>query len=417
VRGLFFGALGLCLLLGPALGVSALTALGLAGLVLAAAARVTARRRLGCLRVRRETCGSAFEDEETRVEVLLENHGREAIPLVEVTDSFGPALSERQALLEAGPLGGGRRRRLGYRTICSRLWGAHLVGPLTVSVSDPLGLFSPRRAFPDIQPFDLFPRVHPVASLDRLGSRQSFVSQELTAARSGQSAAYLGVRDYRPGDDVRRIHWPATARRGAPAVKEFEVDLTPYFTLFLDLERAHRAGTGEKSTLEYVVRTAASLLASAARRGDVVQAFGEWSRPLFVPPGRGELHLVYALDQIIRVHQDGRAPLLDLVERERPGLPAGSTAALLSATAFLDLGRLAEAFGALRAGRVQAVLVAVDKDSFLPIERASRPPAEVEAQVQELQAMARAQGVPVAVLSASQELEDEIGRPGWLEAS
>jgi hypothetical protein len=130
-----------------------------------------------------------------------------------------------------------------------------------------------------------------------------------------------------------------------------------------------------------------------------------------VPPGRGELHLAYALDQIIRVHQDGRAPLLDLLEQERAGLPAGSTAALLSATVFLDLARLAEAFGALRAQRVQAVLVAVDKDSFLQIERPSRPPEEVEAQVQELQAMARSQGVPLAILSADQDLEHEIGRP------
>src|SRR5262245_30270032 len=181
--------------------------MALAGIALVAAARVAASRRLGALRARRETEGSAFEDDETRVEVVLENHGREAVPLVEITDSFGPALSERQALLEAGPLGGGRRRRLAYRTTCSRLWGVHLVGPLTVSAPDPLGLFRPRRAFPDIQPFDLFPRVHAVAGLERLGSRQSFVSQDQTAGRPGQSAAYLGVRDYRPGDDVRRIHW------------------------------------------------------------------------------------------------------------------------------------------------------------------------------------------------------------------
>jgi uncharacterized protein (DUF58 family) len=292
----------------------------------------------------------------------------------------------------------------------------HLVGPLAVSASDPLGLFSPRRVFPDIEPFDLFPRVHAVAGLDRLGSRQSFVSQELTTSRAGQSATYLGVRDYRPGDDVRRIHWRATARRGEPAVKELELDLSPYFTLFLDLERAHRAGTGEKSTLEYVVRTAASLLASAARRGDVVQVFGEFSRPLFVPPGRGELHLAHALDQIIRVRQDGRASLLEVVERERASLPAGSTAALLSASAFLDLERLAEAFGALRAQRLQPLLVAVDKDSFLQIDRPSRPPAEVETRLQKLHAVAHSHAVPVAVLTAEQELEAEISRPGWLEA-
>ena len=415
-RGFLFGSAGLCLFLGLVLGASALTALALASLVLLTRAHHAAWKRLRHLRVHREMEGSAFEDEEVRVVVVLENHGREAVPLVDVVDAFGPAHADRQALLDPGPLGGGRRRRLAYRTACSRLWGVYAVGPLSLGVSDPLGLFSPRRSVPEIEPFDVFPRVHPV-SLERLGSRASFAPSDPTAARAGQSAAYLGVRDFRPGDDVRRVHWPATARRGFPMVKEFEVDLTPYFTLFLDLERAHRAGTGQKSTLEYVVRTAACLLASAARRGDLVQAFGEHARPLLVPPGRGELHLAHALDHLIRVRQDGVIPLLDMVERQMASLPMGSTAALLSATVFLELERLAELLAWMRARGVRPVLVAIDKDSFLPIDVRSRPRGDVAAQEQKLVAVALGQDARVAVLSASEELEAELVRPDWLAAS
>lgn len=415
-RAFLFGSAGLCLFLGLVLGATALTALAIASLVLLARAHRTAGRRLRRLRVHREMETSGFEDEEVRVVVVLENHGQEAVPLIEVTDAFGPAHADRQALLDPGPLGGGRRRRLAYRTVCSRLWGVYTVGPLRVSVSDALGLFSPRRALPEIEPFDVFPRVHPV-SLERLGSRASFAPSDPTAARAGQSAAYLGVRDFRPGDDVRRVHWPATARRGFPMVKEFEVDLTPYFTLFLDLQRDHRAGTGQKSTFEYVVRTAACLLASAARRGDLVQAFGEPARPLLVPPGRGELHLAHALDQLIRVRQDGSLPLLDLVERQMSTLPVGSTAALMSATVFLELERLAEILAWMRARGVRPVVVAVDKDSFLPIDVPSRPRADVAAQIQDLVAVALGQEARVAVLSALEELETELVRPDWLAAS
>src|SRR5262249_1768184 len=160
--------------------------------------------------------------------------------------------------------------------------------------------------------------------------------------RPGQSTSYMGVRDYRPGDDVRRIHWPATARRGAPVVKEYELDLAPYFTLFVDLERRHRAGTGLKSTLEYGVRTAASLLWTAARRGHIVELHAEGAASLFVAPGRGELHLTHCLHELIRVRQDGGTPLLTLAERYRPYLPAGSIAALLSATTELDHAQLEE---------------------------------------------------------------------------
>jgi uncharacterized protein (DUF58 family) len=248
------------------------------------------------------------------------------------------------------------------------------VGPLSVSVSDSLGLFSPRRVLPDIRPFDVFPRVHAVGGLERLGARTSFAPSEPTTARAGRSAAYLGVRDFRPGDDVRRVHWPATARYARPMVKEFELDLTPYFTLFLDLRRDHRAGTGRKSTLEYVVRTAASLLAAAARRGDTVQLFGEGRETLALPPGRGELHLAYALDRLIRVRQDGALPLLDLFQREQSAVPPGSTVALVAASLFLDAGALAEAFDWMRARRVRPVLVAVDMDSFLPSTAPVRAP-------------------------------------------
>jgi hypothetical protein len=66
---------------------------------------------------------------------------------------------------------------------------------------------------------------------------------------------------------------------------------------------------------------------------------------------------------------------------------------------------------------VQAVLVAVDADSFLQIDHPSRPREEVEARLQELHATARSHGVPVATLSAEQDLEQEIGRADWLEAS
>jgi uncharacterized protein (DUF58 family) len=416
-RTFLAGAAGLSLVLGAVLRAPSFVAFALALLLLVVLARAAARHRLAGITGRRSLPTGAFEGEEVRVEIALENRGRAPVSLVEVVDSFGAALADRKALLDPGPLRPGRRHRLAYRTQCSRLWGVYTVGPLGVSVSDALGLFSPRRLLPDIRPFDVFPQVHDVGGLERLGARSSFAPSEPTTARAGRSAAYLGVRDFRPGDDIRQVHWPATARHARPMVKEFELDLTPYFTLFLDLERDHRGGTGRKSTLEYVVRTAASLLATAARRGDTVQLFGEGKEALAVPPGRGELHLASALDRLIRVRQGGALPLLDLVRREQAAVPPGSTAAIVAASLFLDLGALAEAFGWMRARHVRPVLIAVDGDSFLPIDRRPRPRAEVEAQADTLRALARSHGSFLALFDADQDLPTELERPDWLEAA
>lgn len=409
--------LGLAGALGVALRVEALMALALGSLALLFQAWRQARGGIGRLAVSREVYPSAFEDDTVPVTIAVDNRSRRTAWLVEVRDSFGPAVADRQALLEPGPLRGARRRRLVYRTACSRPWGVYTVGPLVLSTSDPFGLFHEERAVPAVEPFAVFPRVWPVAGIEKLGARPSLSPQERTAGRAGQSLAYMGVRDFRPGDDVRRIHWPATARRGAPAVKEHEVDLVPYFTLFVDLDRAHRAGTGLKSTLEYLVRTSACLVWTAAGRGDLVQVLGEGARGLEVPPGSGTLHATHALYELIRVQQEGRVPLLDLVDHHRLHVPAGSTAALLAGTIFLDLKHLEETIGALQSRGVRAAVILVNKDSFMPIDHRAAPRDEVAAQADAVMTLLRARGVAGAILSADQDLEAELGRADLLEAS
>jgi uncharacterized protein (DUF58 family) len=415
-RRFLYAAFGFAGLLGVALRVEALVGLAAGGFMLLLIAWRQARGGLAGLTVSREVYPSAFEDDAVPVTLALDNRSRRMSWLVEIRDAFGPAVADRQALLEPGPLRGARRRRLVYRTACSRPWGIYTLGPLTLATSDPFGLFHAELPVPDVAPFAVFPRVWSVAGIEKLGARPSLSSGEVTSARwPGQSLAYLGVRDFRPGDDLRRIHWPATARRGAPTVKEYEVDLVPYFTLLVDLERSHRAGTGLKSTLEYLVRTSACLVWTASSRGELVQVLGEGARSLAVPPGAGTLHATQALYELIRVQQDGRLPLLDLVEQQHAHLPAGSTATLLSGTMFLDLTRLEETLGALQARGVRPVVILVNKDSFLPIDRRAVPKEAAEAQARAATTLLRSQGVPGAILHADQDLEAELGRSDLFE--
>jgi len=373
---------------------------------------VSARLRLRGLAVRRELYPSAFEEDAVAVDVVVENRRRAgAAHLLELADQFGPGMADRQLMLEPGPLAAMRRRRLSYTGFCSRHWGVYAVGPMELTAGDALGLFHATRTAANVEMFSVFPRVHEVAGLERLGAIASLSPQEATAGRPGQSAVFLGARDYRPGDDLRRIHWPATARRGSPVVKEYEVDLVPYFTLFLDLDRAHRAGTGRKSTLEYVVRTASSLVWSAVRRGDVVQAFAEGARPLFVPPGSGEVHLAVALNELIHVAQDGSTPVMDVVERHVAHLPPGSTAAVMSGTVAVEHARLAEILEMFRARGVRPLLVFVNGWSFAPVDKWPLPKPEAAERCRELGFFLRSRGVAGCIVSAEVELETELARP------
>lgn len=398
------------LMLATLLRADALFGLALGWGLLLLVARLASRNALADLAVRREVYSNAFEGDAVSVDLVLENRSQRRALLVELGDSFGPGHADRQSLLEPGPLPGRRRRRLRYRTACSRDWGVYSLGPLTLSGGDPAGLFPVRVPLGGIAGFAVFPRVHEVAGIERIGARPTFAPRETTVARPGQSSAYMGVRDWRPEDGLRRIHWPATARLGALAVKEFEVDLEPQFALFLDLERRHRAGTGRKSALEYVVRIAASLLWTATQRGQSVEVHGASRHPVLVPAGRGEAHLAHALDELIRVGMDGAEDVLDLVERQRPALAFGSTAAILFATIRVDPRRVEACLQALRASGVRPLLVFVNGDSFAPVDKWPLPRERILEAQDALQALLRDNDVPGTILGAAHDLAAELPR-------
>lgn len=389
---------------------SALLGIALGWSFVLLAGRRQARGRLRGLAVRREVAGSAFEGDEVAVDVVLENRRRHAAHLVWVVDRFGPAHADHHVLLEPGPLPRRRRRRLRYRTSCSRTWGVYAVGPSALRVSDALGLFRVQGPPGSVEPFAVYPRVYDVRALDRLAGRESLAPEALTTPRPGRGADFLGVRDYRVGDDPRRIHWPATARRGSLVMREHERDLLPYFSLFLDLERTRRAGTGLKSTFEYVVRTAASLLWSATGRGDVVQVFGEGREALNLPPGAGRVHLMWMLYELIRSRQEGRIPVLDLVQRHSLDVPSRSTAVVLAASTELDETGLERVIDTFRARAVHVALLAIEEDSFVQFQNLAPPRRHVVERGQRLLHFLRSHGVHATVLEAGDDLARELGR-------
>src|SRR5262245_30467798 len=109
-RFLWFAVL-LLGMLGPATGARSLLAFRAAGFVLLAVSFARSRRNLLGLRLSRLVHSNAFEDDAVRVELLLENRSPRQAALVELDDSFGPSVADRQLLLEPGPLLPGRRLR------------------------------------------------------------------------------------------------------------------------------------------------------------------------------------------------------------------------------------------------------------------------------------------------------------------
>src|SRR5919198_920691 len=131
-----------------------------------------------------------------------------------------------------------------YGLRCARR-GVYQIGPLVAVAGDPIGLA--RRETVVAKPFELLvhPRVDPVS--DRPLTRQ-FEDPPIRPPVSKpwpSGLEFYGMRDYVPGDDLRRIVWKASARTGRVLVREAEQGITDHITIILDTDRASHTRDGE----------------------------------------------------------------------------------------------------------------------------------------------------------------------------
>ncbi len=414
-RGFLTAIAVLAGLLGFAAGSPALVGFAFGWALILALAVFTSRLGLVGLVGQRRIGSNAFEGDLLTVDLVLENHGRRSSTFVVARDTFGAGLADRQSVLEPGPLPALHRRVLSYRAFVARQWGLYTVGPLSLGAWDPLGLSYARQEIPRLDAFEVFPRTFEIEALSARAGRATISPRDSTTTAAGQSLLFRGVREFEAGDDVRRIHWPATARRGIPMVREFERDQQPAFVVFLDLDRRGRAGIGRQSTLEYLVRIGASLLWTAHRRGDVLALVAEGEKEILVPPGQGDAHLAAAMHELVRVRQTGTTSLLDTVDRHTEWLPPGMTAVLLLANPDVEIDQIDRAIHGLRAFAVRPLVVAVDTLAFPPVDR---PPTPVEVAREKREALVRCLvdlDVCATLVGPDESPEDALQRPDFLE--
>ena len=139
----------------------------------------------------------------------------------------------------------------------------------TVSTSDPLGLFVGRKRLPDAEAALVLPRFTSLAN-----SRQVHELEAAAAApRAGSGTELFGVREYRSGDSLRRIHWRSSARHNELIVREFEPPGVQTLGVFVD---------PSPSTIEVadqIARIAASEAWDCIREGGRVVLWGAGLEP------------------------------------------------------------------------------------------------------------------------------------------
>ena len=168
-----------------------------------------------------------------------------------------------------------------HSTVTMPRRGRHPLPPAVVVTRFPFGLFVKRRDLPETGEVLVYPRVHQL-DLRALGleSRGEGESAAAVMARAGE---LYGLDEYRDGDDLRRINWPATARLGKLVVCEYESHGDR--EVWIDLA----AGVAGDPQFEIAVEEAASLAVALLREGRIAAGL-RVGGAVVLPPAAGPAH-------------------------------------------------------------------------------------------------------------------------------
>lgn len=158
--------------------------------------------------------------------------------------------------------------------------GLHPLPKAVVATRFPFGLFVKRRELPGRERVLVYPRIHPVDA--ELLRRSRTGDGEALGARA-RAGEFYGLAEYREGEALRRIHWPATARLGRAVVQEYEARGEAEQVLVLE------PGVGGEHSFEAAVEQLASQIVALLREGRVATGL-RYGERLVIEPGVGPAH-------------------------------------------------------------------------------------------------------------------------------
>ena len=244
----------------------------------------------------------------------------------------------------------------------ARKRGVFTLGPAQIYSTDPLGLQTYAQRMPQTAELTVYPALLPIQQSWLRGAAVQGWRGTASALTRGAGDDFYGVREYGPGDELRRVHWRTTARTGTLAVTEYAQGVTMDVTLALDLSRAAYAGTGdgEDGALESAVTVAATLADDFLRHGHTVRLLTAGTEEATAAGVSQDMPRL--LETLARVQADSALALADVLDADRAA--GGAAATLIVITPDIGDPRLAPLLAEWSARGGQHFGFALDAASF-----------------------------------------------------
>lgn len=250
---------------GVLLGFRDITRIGVLLALLALLARLLARRRPPQLAIDRTVAPTRLQpDERADVTVEFSNLGNRSTTLYTAEEQVDPTLGDPPRFL-LPRLQPGHRRRLTYQ-VRSQVRGRHQLGPVSLRQEDPFGLTHIDLLVRSEGEIVIRPRVVPLGRGEPSGSGFG-VEGETPQMVALHGEDDVSIRTYRDGDDLRKVHWPATAHRGELMVRQEDRPARRSAVLLLDSRASGHSAGPYSASFEWAVSALASVAVRLSARG------------------------------------------------------------------------------------------------------------------------------------------------------
>jgi uncharacterized protein (DUF58 family) len=277
----------------------------------------------------------------SRVEVVVRNQGPGRSPLLSLHDAVS---GTRGARLLVGPLTAGASAHAAYRLPTDRR-GILTIGPLDIELSDPFGMAKVTMTASGASELTVYPRVDELSPLPLTTGNDPLAGAEHPNALGRGGEDFYALRDYVVGDDLRRVHWPSTARHDDLKVRQDELPWQGRATVLVDV----RATTNTADSLELVISAAASIVAAAGRRQDLIRLVSTDGADSGFAAGHAHVEAIMEhLASVEATNESNFERVLDRLGRGASGGALVVVVALARTNEIERLSRLRPRFGSLR---------------------------------------------------------------------
>jgi uncharacterized protein (DUF58 family) len=255
----------------------------------------------------------------------------------------------------------GFSRKVTYNCICPNR-GKYRLGPFTVYFFDPLGLFFFKRMYPEYSEVYVYPKTFPINRFPRMAKGVQPWFGINTGRSSGDEDEFFGVREYKEGDPIKRIHWASTAKRNRLIVKQFQNQSFYRATVMFNLEKEKDYGQGKESITEYTIKIAASVCKYLSEQKVSIELIAHAGEIVHIPFNKGEEHLDSIFKFLSVARPESGVGLTEIIPEFLSYIPDDTT--LIVIATVEDLGYIAQMLP-LGKGNISLVPLVLISSTFL----------------------------------------------------